>query len=213
MSSFHRKTLGNEKGMMSLLIAFGVVSVAALVILQLSTVFISAHKLRARRQHLEAIKSSMQALLGQKIKRAWVLARLDPTCSHGVGFSPVTIDGHTLCINSSQGLCVNVGKGTDQKTYCASSNPTHLDWTHYGSAPTASPITALPSATLPTMQAGEKRVNITVPDTSTYHWRRCNTPADACFRLVMCPEGETSCDLNTAIGVQVVRLGALPTGP
>lgn len=213
MSTLFKKTLNNEKGMVSLLIAFGVVSVAALVILQLSTVFQSAHKMRARRQHMESIKSSMQALLGQKIKRAWVLAKLDPACNHGGGFSTVSVDGVSLCIHNTKGLCVDIGKGTDKKTYCASTNPNHLDWTHYSSAPAPKAINALPPPDSTTLQGGEKRVRFNIPDTSNYHWRSCDTSADACFRLVMCPEGETSCNLNTAIGIQVVRLGALPMGP
>lgn len=198
-------SLRNERGSISILIALGVVSMAALVTLQMSSAYRTVHVRQTADKIRFNVSQTMQQL-AMYMKQARAQALLDPTCAiAGSSAQPRTIEGVTFCLPNSGRYCVSIPQSSGSPIEaCASSDETSLKWRSGSAASPAFGVVVNRPA-----PAGAITNRITIPaQTNTRIWRSC--VGAECVRIALCPESNPACAPNEAIALQVIRLGDLP---
>ncbi len=199
------KPLRNNQGSFTLLMVMGVVCIGALMVIQSSSYFIGInqhHKSLRVRNNIDQVMGA----LAQRIKHSYNLAQLDPSCaSAGAGFVSRTIPGGQICV-PSQGLCItSPGISESQTPFCASIGVNQMNWSYQPSVP----ITAGQSTGVSVPLTGQDRMtDFVIPGINNSLWKSCTYP-NVCVRILLCPLGNTDCQLNNAEAIQVVRLGSL----
>ena len=200
-----RRILANQNGSLSLLVALGVASVCAVMILQMSAAYNGVHKLHSdRREHSRHSLATQKLAL--QIKQSYLMGKIDPTCASQSGLSPEKINGTVYCLPKSGKICVQEGDERESKI-CLATDPALLRWDSTQGKASESP----PPKSTGSGGKGQSRVQnqIVVPAPGASPLARSCQPPAACLRLVICAESVTTCTIKNAEAMQTIRLGKI----
>jgi|GEM_PF-6485507 len=207
-----------QKGSISILLLMFVVGVAGFVVTQVPSLYDPLNALSAsKKARVNDFAQIHQLILGVKSKRALFL--LDSTCAGFANHTVVTSNGVGLCVDLTQGVCVDVDGTLKQ---CISLSAASLDWQKGKGVPKVIVGKAKASSVYEAEEGSEegykggtvknRQSTISIPATSDLQiWRKCTDAGAGCIKVSLCPQDDTdvNCDPTDVLSETVVRLGEL----
>ncbi len=123
------------------------------------------------------------------------------TVANGTGFCLPADENDPFCEDSE---FINADGSAMQ--FCTSLKAEHLKWddASYGSSNLNATAQTPASSNDPSVVSNTIQVPI-ADSVSQRLWKDCSAAGSLCLRVLLCPDGQTSCDLESAVAYQIVK--------